>query len=64
MLGISFCICGGEFGVFGFCASIFGVSNVVLGNLEPVCSGSLAMSVVRNNIKVNVSLRGRLWRLN
>ena len=39
-------------------------SNVVLGNLEPVCSGSLAMSVVRNNIKVNVSLRGRLWRLN
>ena len=34
-----------------------GIWTGVFGILESVCHGCLAMSVVRNNIKVNVSLR-------
>ena len=44
-------------GVFGSWDSIFGIWTGVFGILESVCHGCLAMSVVRNNIKVNVSLR-------
>ena len=47
-------------GILGFLVGVFGIWDGILGFLEPVCDGCLAMSVVRNNIKVNVSLPSTL----
>ena len=47
-------------GILVFLVGVFGIWDGILGFLEPVCDGCLAMSVVRNNIKVNVALPSTL----